>query len=158
MKRFLTIKMLVLALTVLVGSIAVVASERAFSAHETGVAAFITDENGNVVGAEVTGSGHATHLGQFTNIGKVKFTPNPDNPNIVHPSGEAVLIAADGDKLSLVIENASMDLTTGIASGQFRFTGGTGRFANATGITEGVVVQNLLTGGFELTMVGKIDY
>ncbi len=158
MKRFLTIRMLVLALTVLVGSIAVVAADRAFSARGAGVAAFIMDGNGNVVGADVTGSGHATHLGQFTNTGKVQFTPDPVDPNIVHPSGEAVFTADIGDKLSIVIENASMDLTTGIATGQFRFTGGTGRFANATGVTDVVVEQNFLTGGFELTMVGKINY
>ena len=158
MKRFLTVKMLVLALTVLVGSIAVVAADRAFSAHGTGVAAFIIDGNGNVIGADVTGSGHGTHLGRFTTSGKVLFTPDPDNPNIVHPSGEASFTAANGDKLNIVIENSSMDLTTGIATGNFRFTGGTGRFVNATGLTDVVVEQNFVTGGFEITIVGKIDY
>ena len=156
MKRLLSMKVLIL--TLLLAGITVAAVERPFSARGTGVAAFILDANGNVIGADVTSSGHGTHVGQFTNFGKVKFTPDPDNPNIVHPSGEAVLIAADGDKLNIVIDNASMDLTTGIATGQFRITGGTGRFANATGLTEAVVEQNFVTGGFELTMVGNIDY
>ena len=156
MKRLLSIKVLVL--TLLLAGITVAAVERPFSARGTGVAAFILDGNGNVIGADVTSSGNATHLGQFTSTGRVEFRPDPDDPNIVYPSGEAVFTAANGDKLGIVIENASMDLRTGIATGQFRFTGGTGRFANASGITEVVVEQNFVTGGFELTMVGKIDY
>lgn len=158
MTRFLSIKTLVLTLTLLLGSIAVVATERAFSGHGSGVLAPITDGNGNVIAGDVTGSGNATHLGAFTNSGRVIFTPDPNNPTIVHPSGEGLFIAADGDKLTFVIENASMDITTGLATGNFRFTGGTGRFANASGVTAAVVQQNFITGGYELTMVGKIDF
>ena len=40
----------------------------------------------------------------------------------------------------------------------FRFVGGTGRFAGASGTADAVVVVNLLTGAFEITMVGNIDY
>ena len=158
MKRSLFMKFLVLTLTVLVGSLAVTATERPFSLNGTGIATPILDGNGNLVGAEPTGSGNATHLGMFTNTGKVMFIPDASNPNIVHPSGGGVFTAANGDKLNFVIVSGALDLTTGIGIGDFEFTGGTGRFANATGRTSGVVQQNVVTGAYVLTLVGKIDY
>ena len=158
MKHLLSVKFVVLALTLVVGSLAVTATERPFSLNGKGVAIPILDGNGNVVGAEPTGSGNATHLGMFTNTGKVSFTPDASNPNIVHPSGGGVFTAANGDKLNFVIINGALDLTTGIGTGDFAFTGGTGRFANATGQTSGVIEQNVVTGAYELTLVGSIDY
>jgi|SRR5215216_944190 len=158
MKRSLSVKILVLTLTLLVASLAVTATERPFSLNGKGVAIPILDGNGNVVGAEPTGSGNATHLGMFTNSGKVIFTPDASNPNIVHPAGGGVFTAANGDKLNFVIINGALDLSTGIGTGDFEFTGGTGRFANATGHTSGVIQQNVITGAYELTLVGNIDY
>ena len=156
--KVLSIKTLVLTLTLLLASIAVVATERAFSGHGSGVLVPILDANGNVIAGDVIGSGNATHLGTFTNDGRVIFTPDSSNPTIVHPSGAGSFTAANGDKLTFVIENGTMDLTTGLATGDFRFTGGTGRFASATGVAPGVVQQNFVTGGYELTMVGNINY
>ena len=158
MKRSLSVKFLVLTLTLLAGSLAVTATERPFSLNGTGVAIPILDGNGNVIGAEPTGSGNATHLGMFTNTGKVSFTPDASNPNILHPSGGGVFTAANGDKLNFVIIVGALDLTTGIGTGDFEFTGGTGRFANATGHTSGVIQQNIVTGAYVLTLVGNIDY
>ncbi|HKG59308.1 MAG TPA: hypothetical protein VKB05_05970 [Pyrinomonadaceae bacterium] len=157
MKRSLT-KILALTLTLLVGSLAVTATERPFSLNGTGIAIPVIDGNGNVVGAELTGSGNATHLGMFTNTGHVDFTSDASNPNILHPSGGGVFTAANGDKLNFVIVNGALDLTTGIGTGDFAFTGGTGRFANATGHTSGVIQQNVITGAYVLTLVGNIDY
>ena len=158
MKRSLTIKFLVLTLTLLVGNLAVSATERPFSLTGTGIAIPVLDSNGNVIGAAPTGSGNATHLGMFTNTGKVDFMPDASNPNIIHPSGGGVFTAANGDKLNFVIITGALDLTTGIGTGDFEFTGGTGRFANATGHTSGVIQQNVITGAYELTLVGNIDY
>jgi hypothetical protein len=158
MKRSLSLKLLVLTLTLLIGSLAVAATERPFSLNGRGIAVPILDENGNLLGAEPTGSGNATHLGMFTNTGKVMFVPDASNPNIVHPNGGVVFTAADGDKLNFVIISGALDLTTGIGTGDFEFTGGTGRFASATGRTSGVVQQNVITGAYELTLVGNIDY
>jgi hypothetical protein len=79
MKRSLSIKFLVLTLTLLVGNLAVTATERPFSLNGTGIAIPIVDGNGNVVGANPTGSGNATHLGMFTNTGHVDFTPDASN-------------------------------------------------------------------------------
>ncbi len=158
MKRSLFMKFLVLTLTLLVGSLAVTATERPFSANGRGIATPIFDGNGNVVGAEPSGSGNATHLGMFTNTGKVNFTPDASNPNILHPTGGGVFTAANGDKLNFIIINGDLDLTTGIGTGDFEFTGGTGRFANATGHTSTVIEQNVITGAYEMTLVGSIDY
>jgi len=158
MKRSLSIKFLVLTLTLLVGSLAATATERPFSLNGTGIAIPVLDGNGNVVGAEPTGSGNATHLGMFTNTGHVDFTPDASNPSILHPSGGGVFTAANGDKLNFVIISGALDLTTGIGTGDFAFTGGTGRFANATGRTSGVIEQNVVTGAYVLTLVGNIDY
>jgi len=158
MKHSLSIKFLVLTLTLVVGSLAVTATERPFSLNGKGIAIPIVDGNGNVVGAEPTGSGNATHLGMFTNTGKVIFTPDASNPNILHPTGGGVFTAANGDKLNFIIINGALDLTTGIGTGDFAFIGGTGRFANATGHTSGVIEQNVVTGAYELTLVGNIDY
>ena len=158
MKSSRSIKFLVLTFTLLIGSLAVTATERPFSLTGNGIAIPIIDGNGNIVGAEPTGSGNATHLGLFTNTGRVSFTPDPTNPTILHPSGGGVFTAADGDKLNFVIVTGALDLTTGIGTGDFDFTGGTGRFANATGRTSGVIQQNVITGAYELTLVGKIDY
>ena len=97
MKHSVSIKFLVLMVTLLVGSLAVTATERPFSLHGTGVAVPIIDGNGNFVGAQPTGSGNATHLGAFTNTGQVSFTPDATNPTILHPSGGGVFTAADGD-------------------------------------------------------------
>ena len=158
MKRFLTIRSTILTLTLLLGTVPVVAVERPFSLNGTGVAVFITDDAGHVIGGTVSGSGTATHLGLYTNVGRITFIPDPDNPILVHPAGEATLTAANGDTLRLIVEDGVLDVTTGISTGHFRFVGGTGRFANASGITEFVVVQNLVTGAFELTVVGRIDF
>ena len=158
MKRSRSMKFLVLTFTLLVGSLAVTATERPFSLTGSGIAIPIIDGNGNIVGAEPTGSGNATHLGLFTNTGKVSFTPDATNPTILHPSGGGVFTAANGDKLNFVIVTGALDLTTGIGTGEFDFAGGTGRFANATGRTSGVIQQNVVTGAYELTLVGNIDY
>ena len=158
MKRSLTVKFLVLTLTLLVGSFAVAAVERPFSANGKGLAIPILDGNGNLIGVEPTGSGNATHLGLFTNTGKVKFTPDASNPNIVHPTGEGVFVAANGDKLNFIITGGALDVTTGVGSGDFEFTGGTGRFVNASGHTSAVVEQNFVTGAYQITLVGNIDY
>lgn len=158
MKHSLSTKILVVTLSLLLGSVAVAAADRAFSATGRGVAVPFFDDAGRPVGATVTGTGNATHLGSFTSIGKIAFTPDPRDPNIVLISGEAVFTAAGGDKLNVVIADGSQDTRTGVGTGHFSFNGGTGRFANATGITEFVVEQNFVTGAYEITIVGQINF
>ena len=159
MKRSFSLKLFMMTLTLLVGTLAVAATELPFSASGRGVAAFVFDGAGNVIGADVAGAGHATHLGNFTNSGRILFgAPDQNNPTIIPTSGDGILTAANGDKLYIVVEDGVTDVTTGIGTGKFRFNGGTGRFVNATGITSYVVEQSFLTGGYEVTLVGNIDY
>ena len=158
MQRFVTIKTLILSFALLLGVIPVNASERPYAASGNGVAAFITDEAGNVVGANLTLSGNATHLGMFSGTGKIQFLPDATDPNISHPAGEVTYIASNGDRLPTVIEDGRMDLTTGIATGYMVFQSGTGRFEAASGKAAIVVVQDFVTGAYTFTMVGDINY
>ena len=155
MKHFTKIRTLMLGLLLLLGTIPVSAVERPFALHGSGVATLITDPSGMPTGAIATGSGTATHLGQWTVTGNPKYTP--DSNGVIHSSGEATLTAANGDKLNFTIDGI-LDPIAGVDQGVFYFLGGTGRFEGASGSANFVVNINPLTGGFELTVVGRIDY
>jgi len=154
MKGFMKIRTLVVMLFLLLGTVPVSAVERPFALRGTGVATLITDESGHLVGAIPTGSGTATHLGQWTVTGNVKYTPVD---GVLKSSGEATITASDGDKLQIVIDGI-LDPVAAMDQGVFHIVGGTGRFEGATGDANFVVSINPLTGGFELTLVGKINY
>ena len=158
MKRFVIVKSLILVFALLLVIIPVSATERPFAANGNGVAAFITDDGGNVVGANLTVSGNGTQLGLFTGSGKIQFLPDATDPNISHPAGEVTYIAANGDRLPTVIQDGSMDLRTGIATGYMVFQSGTGRFEGASGRAAIVVEQNFITGAYTFTMVGNVNY
>jgi len=158
MKRFVTVRSLILVFALLLGIIPVSATERPYASNGNGIATFITDGAGNVVGATVTLSGNGIHLGLFTGTGTIQFLPDANDPNISHPAGEVTYTAANGDRLPTVIENGRMDLRTGIATGDMVFQSGTGRFAGASGRAAIVVEQNFVTGAYTFTMVGKINY
>jgi len=155
MKRFTKTRSIMLTIFLLLGSIPAAAShDRPFAMNGSGVAAFVTDGAGNIIGANPTGSGTATHLGSWTVAGTVTFTP--DNGQLVS-HGEATVTAANGDKLEIVLDGV-LDTNTGTDQGIMRFVGGTGRFEGATGSTNYVVTINPITGGFEFTAVGRITY
>lgn len=155
MKHFTKIRTLMLTLLLLLGTMPAFAVERPFALHGSGVATLITDPSGLPIGAVATGSGTATHLGQWTVIGNPKYTP--DSNGVLHSSGEATLTAANGDKLQIQIDGI-LDPVAGVDQGVFYFLGGTGRFEGASGSANFVVNINPVTGGFELTVVGRIDY
>ena len=158
MKRFATLRSFILVFALLFGIIPVSASERPYAANGNGIATFITDSTGNVTGATVTVTGNATHLGLFTGSGTIQFLPDANDPNISHPAGDVTYVAANGDRLPTIIEDGSMDLRTGIATGYMVFQNGTGRFAGASGKAAIVVEQNFITGAYTFTMVGDINY
>ncbi len=101
MKRFTKIHALMVTLFLLLGTTPASAVERPFALHGSGVATLLTDESGNPTGAIATGSGTATHLGQWTVTGTVKYTP--DN-GVLRSSGDTTLTAANGDKLQIQID------------------------------------------------------
>ena len=148
MKRHLVILALLLAILPLLGSRPAQAEERPFHLSAAG-----TVLNGNV-----QATGRATHLGLFTEVGTLSFVPDPNDPTRVLVNGSFTFTAANGDELNAVITEASLDLTTGIGTGAVSFTGGTGRFENASGSAEFTVLQNLITGAFEISALGSIDF
>src|SRR5215210_817324 len=147
MNRNLKALLLLLAV-LLLGSFPVQAAELPFSL--TGAGTVTTD-------GAVSASGRATHLGLFTEAGQVNFVPDPNDPTRVLATGTATFTAANGDELEVLIDG-SLDLTTGIATGVFTFDGGTGRFEGASGTGNFVILQNLVTGAFEVTAVGTVNY
>ena len=155
MKRFTKIRTLMPILFLLLVTIPASAVERAFALNGSGVATLVTDGSGNLIGAIPTASGTATHLGQWTVGGTVHYTP--DSNGVLHSSGDGTLTAANGDKLQIQIDGI-LDPVAGVDQGVFRFVGGTGRFQAASGTVNFVVSINPVTGGFDLTAVGKIDY
>jgi hypothetical protein len=155
MKRFTKIHTLMAILVMLLGTIPASAVERPFALRGSGVATLITNDSGIPIGAIPTGSGTATHLGQWTVSGNVTYTP--DSNGVLHSSGAATITASNGDKLQVEIDGI-LDPIAGMDQGVFRFVGGTGRFEGATGNSNFVVTINPLTGGFELTVVGTINY
>lgn len=158
MKRSATIRTLILVFALLLGNIPASATERPFAGNGNGLATFITDGAGNVVGATVVVSGNATHLGLFTGTGTIQFIPDANDPNISHPAGDVTYVAANGDRLPTIIEEGSMDLRTGIATGYMVFQNGTGRFANASGKAAIVVEQNFITGAYTFTLLGNVNF
>jgi len=158
MKRLVTFSSLILIFALMVGIIPVSASERPFASSGNGVATFITDNAGNVVGANLSLTGHGTHLGSFSGTGTIQFIPDANDPSIVIVPGAITYVASNGDRLPTVIENGRMDLRTGIATGDMVFQSGTGRFAGVSGKAAIVVEQNFVTGAYTFTMVGNIDY
>ena len=154
MKLFTKIRTLMPVLFLLLGTLPVSAVERPFALNGAGVATLITNEAGIPIEAIATGSGTATHLGQWTVSGNVKYTL--DN-GVLRSSGLGTIIAANGDKLQVQIDGI-LDPVAGVDQGVFTFMGGTGRFEAASGTANFVVTLNPLTGGFDLTAVGKINY
>ena len=146
------------------GTLPVAAVERPFALNGTGAATFITDGAGNPIAADVTSSSTATHLGLSTTVGRVNYSPanDPDHPGRLLSSGTGTITAANGDTILIefngVLDPPAPGSVTAIDKPLFRFVGGTGRFVGASGKADAVVVVNLLTGAFEITMVGNIDY
>ena len=104
MKRLFNSRSIMLTIVLLLGAIPVAAIERPFALNGKGIAAFITDEAGNVIGANVTASGTGSHLGLWTAVGVVTFTPDPNNPGVIRSNPVATFTAANGDKLEAVGE------------------------------------------------------
>jgi hypothetical protein len=132
----------------LLGSLSASAAERPFSLQGSGT----------VINGIISSSGRATHLGLFSEAGELNLSPDPNNPTLLIATGNATFTAANGDQLDAVIEDGSLDLTTAIGTGVFRFVGGTGRFEGATGTGNFVVLQNFATGAFEINAVGSLNY
>lgn len=105
-------------------------------------------------------SGNATHLGRFTAVGQITANvPAPGHPGYFLRSGYLLFTAANGDTLAMSFENAVVNGSTGLALGLFEVDGGTGRFADASGVLPFLVTQDSITSPtFQLIAVGLLDY
>ena len=82
--------------------------------------------------ATFVGGGPVTHMGKTTQTGTLTLDPVPDDDGNFPGYGSVTITAANGDTLSFDYEGL-LDPITGEGWGTFTFTGGTGRFAHATG-------------------------
>ena len=98
----------------------------------------------------IEGAGHATHLGRFT----VEI-PHQVNQAVRMGSGTYVFTAANGDTLTADFTGVATVLSPGVISTTetATITGGTGRFAGATGSFTAERVFNMAT----LTTTGSFE-
>jgi hypothetical protein len=96
-----------------------------FQGNAEGATVSVTPDPGGVV-LTVLAEGDATHLGRFSREETILF-----NPATGTLTGLIVFTADNGDQLSGTVEGGFVSPTT--ATGTYTFTGGTGRFENASG-------------------------
>ena len=102
----------------------------------------------------LTGSGRATHLGRFTMNAEMTVLPPPLRTG----SGPATWTAANGDRLYTdSVGQAAGAFPTIVLTETHTITGGTGRFAGATGSFIVVRTLNLQTSTSTATLDGTID-
>lgn len=102
-------------------------------------------------------------LGRVVGVGSdcIKFTDFGPPPSYAFDNGELTLTAANGDQLKLTYRGTfipTAQLPVYAISGLFDISGGTGRFANATGsgLLEGT--ENTQTFQGQLELSGRISY
>jgi hypothetical protein len=102
-----------------------------------------------------TGTCHLTHLGQTDFYGEQDI-----NFGAGTQSGWRRLTAANGDELYFTHVGTSAPAGPGLVRfvAQMTFTGGTGRFAGATGSAQGTGMANLITRSSSVTIAGTINY
>ncbi len=104
---------------------------------------------------DFVGGGHATHLGRYTEVGRVSFTPTR-NPVVLAVSGWATYTAANGDELRGLL-SGELNTLTGSITATVIYVGGTGRFLDATGSST-LSGQMLGGGAVTVAVAGSIDY
>ena len=122
------------------------AESRAHSA--TGTAQFVSP-------TDYVGSGHATHLGRYTETGHVSFSPTSD-PAVLHVDASAIYTAANGDELHANIAG-TLNTKTGVISASITYAGGTGRFVSASG-SANLAAQLAPGGAISVSVAGSISY
>jgi hypothetical protein len=156
---------LLLAAAVSVGSIALtpavtVAQEVPFMASLTGNAHLSPTGTPGVVRNDETGVGNAAHLGLYTwaDVEYADFTVIPGGVVVV---ATFTMTAANDDQLygQFTSTGHFADPVTLVIHGNYQFTGGTGRFGNATGSGDIDAIAFLAPGlPFEGTFTGTINY
>jgi hypothetical protein len=135
------------ALVLLAFSVPASASEQVpFKGNAKGVITGI-EVVGTVLHLTGTATGQATHLGHYIRHESVAI----DGLSV---EGSLVFLAANGDRLCARVSGGFIG--DGIVAGTYTFTGGTGRFANATGEVNFLAVLEGLD--FAVLFAGGIDF
>jgi hypothetical protein len=137
-----------------------IAEERPFKASLSGNAHLSPTDDPFVLRNDETGMGNSTHLGNFT-WADTEFADFAAIPGGVAVVGTFTMTAANGDELYGELATVGSFDEEGdlVIHGTYRFTGGTGRFANATGTGDIDAVAFLSPGlPFSGTFHGTIDY
>lgn len=109
--------------------------------------------------ASFQGGGPVTHMGNTAQAGSLVLQA-PSAPGIFPGYGTVTITAANGDRLTFDYVG-TLNAITGKGIGTFIFTGGTGRFANASGSgTFYALIDLSLPSSQHMTvdLDGKIDY
>jgi len=138
--------LVLLAVGVLVLAAPAQAAERPYVSR--GTAQFVSAN-------DFVGSGTATHLGAYTEVGSVQFSPTAD-PTVLQVDAQSIYTAANGDELHAVF-SGHLNGVTGVITATVTYVGGTGRFANASG-TASFSGQLLPGGSVEAAVNGTITY
>lgn len=157
MKRYLSKFGWSLMALALVGviSLKAFAAPRPFHLVEHGViTATPRDGSGTVLDVVASGIGTATHLGAIT-VERTATLTATNTPGIFAFKGDAILTAASGEKLTTEIDG-TFNAVTGHADLVYEWTGGTGRFEHATGVTFWSV--DVANGEYDVVANGQIIY
>ena len=130
-----------LTLALVVPTLAAEVRAQALPHFASGVAQFAANQS------DFTGSGHATRLGRYSEVGNVAFTPTA-TPFVFAVAGWTHYVAADGDELHATVAG-TVDMSTGAIVATATYGGGTGRFANASG---GAALTGSMLGGGALVI------
>lgn len=112
------------------------------TAHFTGATSF-------------AGEGFATHLGPYSEVGTILITPTAD-PAVFQVNATATYTGINGEELHAVF-SGQLNGATGAITAAVTYVGGTGRFANATGMAI-LSGQLLADGTIEVIVKGTVEY
>ena len=104
---------------------------------------------------DFVGSGEATHLGRYTEVGSAQFSPTAD-PTVLRIDAWSIYTAANGDQLYAVY-TGQLNGLTGAITATVTYFGGTGRFDDADGSAT-LSGQMLPDGTIAVSVEGTIDY
>ena len=104
---------------------------------------------------DFVGSGKATHLGRYTEVGAVQFSPT-DDPTVFRLDAWSIYTAANGDQLYATF-TGHLNGLTGAITATVTYVGGTGRFDDASGSAT-LAGQIQPDGTLAVSVEGTIDY
>jgi hypothetical protein len=110
---------------------------------------------GFVSPTDFVGTGQATHLGRYTEVGSASFSPT-DDPTVLQIDAWSIYTAANGDELYAVF-TGRLNGVTGAITATVTYVGGTGRFDDASGSAT-LLGQILPDGTISVAIKGTIDY